>query len=435
MCRSLFGHSDKSTATVSAQVAWALSVAGDEPSDARRFAALPALAALVDAAAAADPGWRALDPEERRHRTVEALWTLVERRSAARPLLLVVEDLHWADPETVAALGRIAEEVARARVLMLVDYRPEAAHDGWSSLLHAATIRVSAFTGEDAERLTGALLGKEGARAPLAGLLTERAGGNPFFAEEIVEALVEEGVLQGAPGAYRVAAPVHEPGVPLTVRAVLAARIDRLALGDKRLLEAAAVIGKTFSGFLLAEVAGTPESRVHRGLRRLAKARFLRSLNDDGGRRHTFRHALTHEVAYSGLPLARRRAMHGRVLDALERLHAGRLGDQVEVLTYHAALARRWDETATYARQAGAKAVARSANREAVALFEQALAAVAELPESEVTYRLTIDIRFELRYPLFRLGMISRVLERLREAEPLAERLATDRGWRSSRFF
>jgi tetratricopeptide (TPR) repeat protein len=207
------------------------------------------------------------------------------------------------------------------------------------------------------------------------------------------------------------------------VQAVLAARIDRLAPEEKRLLQTAAVIGTEVPLPVLQAIAELPEAALHRAFAYLQAAEFLYETQLFPEREYTFKHALTHEVAYGSLLQERRRALHARIVEAIEGLSADRLADQVERLAHHAVQSELWDKTLAYCRQAGGRAAARSAYRQAVAYFEQALAALAHLPERHETLAQAIDLRFDLRNALLPLDEQARLFEHLRAAEPLAERL------------
>jgi tetratricopeptide (TPR) repeat protein len=211
--------------------------------------------------------------------------------------------------------------------------------------------------------------------------------------------------------------------VPTTVQAVLAARIDRLLPEEKRLLQTAAVIGMEVPWPLLQTIAGLPEDALHRGLTHLQAAEFLYETRLFPEREYTFKHALTHEVAYSSLLQERRRALHARIVAASERLYADRLPEQAERLAQHAFRGEVWDKAVAYGRQAGTKALVRSALREAGASFEQALSALKYLPESRATQEQAIDLRFDLRNAFWGLGEISQVLDYLHEAATLAKAL------------
>jgi tetratricopeptide (TPR) repeat protein len=258
-----------------------------------------------------------------------------------------------------------------------------------------------------------------------------RTAGNPFFLEESVRTLIETAALVGTPGAYRLSAPLQGMPVPATVQAVLAARIDRLAPEEKGLLQTAAVLGPDVPFALLRAIADVPEAALHRSLARLQAAEFLYETCLFPEPEYTFKHALTHEVAYGSLLLERRRGLHARLVEALEALAldretegaSGRSPDQVERLAYHALRGEVWDKAVTYCQQAGARAYDRAAFREAVAAFEQALQALEHLPEPGDTRVLALDLRLAVGHPLIPLGEYGRSLALLREAEALARGL------------
>ena len=309
-----------------------------------------------------------------------------------------------------------------ARLLLLVNYRPEYQH-GWGNKTYYTQLRLDPLPPASAEALLQALLGDDPSLVPLKRLLIERTEGNPFFLEESVRVLVETGVLVGARGAYRSFKPLDSLQVPATVQAVLAARIDRLPPEDKRLLQTAAVIGTEVLFALLQAIAELSEEELRRGLGHLQAAEFLYETSLFPKLEYTFKHALTHEVAYGTLLQERRRALHARIVEASERRYADRLTEQAERLAQHALRGEVWDKAVAYCRQAGTKALARSALREVMACSEQALAALTHLPESRATQEQAIDLRFDLRNALWSLGEIGQMLDYLREAKTLAEAL------------
>jgi tetratricopeptide (TPR) repeat protein len=284
-------------------------------------------------------------------------------------------------------------------------------------------VRLDPLPPANADELLQALLGDDPSLESLKRLLIERTEGNPFFLEESVRALVETGVLGGVPGAYRLAQALPTIQVPATVQAVLAARIDRLPPEEKHLLQTAAVIGTEVPFVLLQAIAELPEEALHRGLAHLQAAEFLYETRLFPEREYTFKHALTHEVAYSGLLQERRRTLHARIVEVSEAFVGDRVAEQVERLAHHALRGEAWDKALTYCWQAGEKAMARSAYREAVGYYEQALSALGHLPERRDTLEQAIDLRLALRAALRPLGDMRRYLATLREAEALAEAL------------
>ncbi len=384
---------------------------------------LPPLLALLDVPVE-DAGWQNLDPPERRQRTLDAVKRLLLRESQVQPLLVVFEDLHWVDGETQALLDSLVESLGSARLLLLVNYRPEYEHR-WGSKTAYSQLRLDSLPAESAAELLAALLGPNPGLVSLTQTLVKR--GNPFFLEETVRTLVETGALAGERGAYRLTRPVEALQVPASVQAILAARIDRLPPEEKRLLEAASVIGKHVPYALLAAIAEQPEEALRRGLARLQEAEFLYETQLFPDLEFTFKHALTHDVAYAGLLGERRRDLHAAVVAAIERLHADRLVEHVERLAQHARQGEVWDKAVRYLRQAGAKVFLRSANREAATSFGQALEALRRLPEHPDAIAESLDIRFDLRTALTPLGDLGRVGTLLDEAEALAEAVGDQR--------
>jgi tetratricopeptide (TPR) repeat protein len=383
--------------------------------------AIPALLSLLGALPDDSP-FLQLEPPLRRQRILEALKRVLLRESQVQPLLLVCEDLHWIDAETQALLDSLVESLPTARLLLLVNYRPEYQH-GWGNKTYYTQLRLDPLPPASAEEFLQALLGDDPSLAPLTRLLIARTEGNPFFLEESVRTLVETGVLAGEPGAYRLARPLDSLQVPATVQAVLAARIDRLPAEAKRLLQTGAVLGTDVPFALLRAIADMPEEALHRGLTYLQAAEFLYETRLFPDPEYTFKHALTHEVAYNSLLLERRRGLHARLVEALEALAPEWGGEQVDRLAHHALRGEVWAKAVTYCQQAGTRAFERAAFGEAVAAFEQALQALAHLPEDSDTRGLAIDLRLALGGALSLLGEYGRRLALLGEAETLARAL------------
>ena len=371
-----------------------------------------------------DPSWKNLDPPLQRRRIQDAIKRLVLGETRIQPLLLIVEDLNWIDDETQGLLDSLVESLPAARLLLLVNYRPEY-QQRWGSKTYYSQLRLDALPPERASELLHALLGDDPGLGPLEPLMIER--GNPFFIEESVRALVETGALAGERGAYRLTRPIQAIEVPATVQMILAARIDRLPAEGKRLLQTASVIGKDVPVVLLQAVADAGEDDVQRGLAHLRAAEFLYETRLPPNAEYTFKHALTQEVAYGTLLQDRQTDLHARTVGAIERLYPDRLMEHVERLAYHAMRGELWEKAVTYLRQAGLKDSAHSANREAVSHFEEALVALGHRPESRETLEEAIDLRFDLQTALYPLGAVERIVAYLREAEGLARTLDDQR--------
>jgi predicted ATPase/class 3 adenylate cyclase len=355
---------------------------------------LPAVLVLLDVTVE-DEQWHSLDPPQRRQRTLDALKRLLLRESQVQPLVLVFEDLHWIDSETQAVLDSLVESLPTARMLLLVNYRPEYQHS-WGSKTYYSQLRIDPLPPESAGELLQALLGEDANLNGLKQLLIERTEGNPFFLEETVRTLVETKVLAGERQNYHLTRPIESTQVPATVQAVLAARIDRLPPEEKALLQSAAVIGKDVPFVLLQSIVNGSEEELRRGVARLQAAEFLYEISLFPDLEYTFKHALTHEVAYGSLLQERRRVLHVRIVETIERLYPDRLSEHVELLAHHASRGQIWERAVEYLHQSGKKSATRSAYREAVAYFTSALEALGHLPETRETLERAIAVRIDL---------------------------------------
>jgi class 3 adenylate cyclase/tetratricopeptide (TPR) repeat protein len=310
---------------------------------------LPTFEALLEIPVE-DEAWSRMDAAAQQRRTVEAVRALLLRECQVQPLLLVLEDLHWIDGATQALLDSLVESLPAARLLLIVNYRPEYQHS-WAGKTYYRQLRLDPLPRETAEGMLNMLLGEDAGLTPLKRLLVDRTHGNPFFLEETVRSLAESRALAGVPGDYRLAAALPAIHIPATVQAVLAARIDRLPDDDKRLLQLASVVGKDVSFPVLRAIADVPEEHLHGGLARLQAAEFLYETRLLPHPEYTFRHALTLEVAYGTLLHERRRELHARIVDAIEQLYPDRLAEQAARLAHHAFRGEVWTKALAYLRQ------------------------------------------------------------------------------------
>jgi class 3 adenylate cyclase/tetratricopeptide (TPR) repeat protein len=370
-----------------------------------------------------DAEWEALEPTVRRQRILKAVRELLLTESRRAPLLLAVENLQWADSETHAVIEELAGGLGDARMVVLVSTRPEHRRD-WTTTAETTEIRLDPLSADSTRALVDTILGAAPELTALKRRLVAHTAGNPFFLEEIVQALAETHTLSGERGEYQLGRAVESIHIPDRVQAVLAARIDRLSPESKSFLQAGAAIGAEVPVALLQVVADTPSEDVLRALTDLEAADFLRASALVPDLAYSFKHAITQEVAYSTLLKEQRRALHARIVDALESSYAGaRRAEHVERLAYHAQRAETWAKAVAYLRDAGERAVARSANREAVAFYDDALTALRHLPESRETFALAIDLRLDLRPPLLQLGRLDDIHRLSKEAESMAQQV------------
>jgi tetratricopeptide (TPR) repeat protein len=203
--------------------------------------------------------------------------------------------------------------------------------------------------------------------------------------------------------------------------------VDRLSDDSKRLLQCASVIGVDVPLSVLLEVSDVEAVELRGGVARLQAAEFLYETQLFPDIEYTFRHTLTHDVVYRSIVSERRRTLHRRIAESIERLHAGRLGEQVERLAHHTVRAEAWPKAVGYLRQAGDKALSRSASREAADWYTQALGGLEHLPSDSDTLRLAVDLKLDLRAALYALGEFEPMLQQLREADELARKLEDPR--------
>ena len=369
-----------------------------------------------------DQAWRALEPPVRRQRLIDAIRTVLLLLCRVQPLILVIEDLHWIDPETQTVLDQIIESLPRVPILCILTYRPEY-RDEWSGKSYYRHIRLGALREEDAAKLLQSLIGTDAQVDRLKRMVLDRTEANPFFLEEQIYSLVDDRTLVGERGAYQVAGTVDLLRIPGTVRAVISTRIDRLPPRDKHVLQSAAVIGETVTLPILALVENLPERELREAIGALVRAELIYETQYFPEVEYSFRHALTHDVAYGSMLREPRQAIHAKVVWAIETHFGDRAEDVAERLVRHAREGKVWDKVVHYARIAGGRAAWRSSNREAVNFLEQALEGLRHLEHSAQNQALAIDIRFDLRNPIFQLGDLDAATRHQREACDLAEQL------------
>jgi class 3 adenylate cyclase/predicted ATPase len=323
-----------------------------------------------------------MDPQVRRRRTFEALKKLLLRESLNQPLILIFEDLHWIDSETQGFLDLLSESVASARILLLTNYRPEYRH-AWGTKTYYTQLRLTPLDREEAEELLTALLGTAPSLASLRRLILEKTEGTPFFMEEMVQELVEQGIVVRDAVGVRCNLPLSQTfQIPPTVQGVLAARIDRLTAEEKALLQRLAVIGREFPLGLVRQIAKQPEEELYRLLSSLQSKEFLYEQPAFPEVEYIFKHALTQEVAYNSLLLERRKVLHEHVGQAIEEVYRGQLDEHYSELAHHYTRSGNNEKAVEYLSLAGQQAAQRSANTEAVTHLTAALKLLATLPAS-----------------------------------------------------
>jgi len=336
-----------------------------------------------------------MDPVVRRQRTFEAIAHLLLRESRNQPLMVVFEDLQWLDGETEAFLSILIEHVPGAKILLLVNYRPEFARSWVPDVCHTQ-LYLEPLEQAVAQELLTSLLGDHPSLGPMKLRILAKTEGNPFFMEEVVKTLVEENVLLGQTGSYRIETAPLDLHIPMTVQGVLAARIDRLTVAQKELLQTLAIIGKEFPFTLIEYVTKLPEVTLHALLRDLETRGFIYERPAFPEVEYVFKHALTQEVAGNSLLTSQRSALHERTARAIEALFPGRLKDYYSELAHHYSKSGNTKKAIEYLHLAGQQALQRSAQLDAIRHLSAALEFLKSLPDSPERARKELTILLTL---------------------------------------
>jgi class 3 adenylate cyclase/tetratricopeptide (TPR) repeat protein len=366
------------------------------------------------------------DGQLKKRRTLEAIKRILLRESLKQPLMVIFEDLHWMDGESEALLNLLAGSIGTSRVLLLVNYRPEYSHK-WGSKTYYTQLHLDPLGKESADEMLDTLLSMPLARSetlPIARsfagegkgegavsgegadlvalkrLIVERTDGTPFFMEEMVQSLFEEGVLQRN-GIVTLAKPLSAIKVPATVQAVLAWRIDRLAPAEKELLQTLAVVGPQFMLTLVQQVMLKSSDELEQMLSQLQLGEFINEQPAVGEVEYTFKHALTQEVAYSSVLIERRKALHERTGEAIETLFADRLDDYVTDLAHHYERSGNLRKAIEYLEQSARRAAEQAAHSEVAGYVTRALELIKRLPDGTNRARHELELEMTLNASMF----------------------------------
>jgi class 3 adenylate cyclase/tetratricopeptide (TPR) repeat protein len=327
-----------------------------------------------------DPALAGIDPKLRRAELFDALRRLLVRAAEVHPQVFVLEDAHWMDKATEESLLFAVDSIPGGRILQVLTYRPGYVQP-FGERTYYTRLVLDSLSAQDSVRLARAALAAESLPEELQALIARKAEGNPFFVEEIVKTLQEVHAIQRAGEGFILTRPLDEIVIPDTVQDLIMARIDRLEETPKKTLQLASVIGREFTRRLLDRVADPP-GQTEEGLRRLKALELVREKSLFPELAYTFKHALTHDVAYNSLLVQRRKEIHRLIARAIEELYPDRRAEHAEVVGYHFFRAEDWARALEYLQKAAEKAARAYANREALALSEQALEAARQLGDA-----------------------------------------------------
>jgi len=286
------------------------------------------------------------DEQAHKRRTLEAIKQILLRESLNQPLMVIFEDLHWIDEHTQDFLNLLADSIGTAKLLLLVNYRPEYSHQ-WNSKTYYTQLRLDPLGREGAGEMLSALLGDGDDLSALKQLIVEKTEGTPFFMEEMVQDLFEEGTLI-RDGTVQLTRALGELEIPVTVQAILATRIDRLPGDAKELLQVLAVIGRELPLPLIRSLVVKSDDELERLLDELQLGEFIYEQPAVGDPEYVFKHALTQDVAYHSVLLERRKDLHGSIGKAIETLYADSIDDRLVELAHHYGRSGNVDAGAKY---------------------------------------------------------------------------------------
>ncbi len=368
--------------------------------------------------------WQSLDPVQRRQRVFAAVRAIIKELCERQPVILIWEDLHWFDAESLEFVEGLLRDPPGRDLLMLLTGRE--ALPG-SPQAGALSCQLRPLPPDLTDAMLRTLIGEAPELARLRALLTERTYGNPFFIEETVRTLIESGVLVGNPGNYALREPDPAIDIPPTATALIAARIDALAPDAKALVQTAAVVGNEMAVDVLRRVSGLDEPAFAARLAAAVDSGLMYELQHFPSTLCGFRHGLNQEVAYGSLLSTQRKALHGRVVEVFEEVYRERISEHVERLAEHSFRAEQWDKCIRYHIMAASRAASRFANDEAIQILDRGLRVVEHLAPGRARSEAAIDLRLAGLAALLPLGEQERILSTLFEAEALAASIADPR--------
>jgi class 3 adenylate cyclase/predicted ATPase len=361
-----------------------------------------------------------MDGQVKRRRTLDAIKRILLRESINQPLMVIFEDLHWIDDETQAFLNLLTESIANAKILLLVNYRPEYSHQ-WNSKTYYTQLRLDPLGKDSAEEMLSALLGDNAELVPLKRVIIEKTEGNPFFMEETVQVLLDEGALVRN-GVTHLTRPISELKIPSTVQGILAARIDRLPHDAKDLLQTLSVVGREFPMSLIRAVLPKSDEELARMLNELQLGEFIYEQPALGDTEYIFKHALTQQVSYNSVLQERRRQLHERIGAAIEALYAKSIEDHLDELAHHYSRSGNMPKALEYHERAGRQALQRSAYTDAMRALTAAIELLMRMPESPERDRREFGLQTALGPVLMIQGWAAPETERVYlRAQKLAE--------------
>jgi predicted ATPase len=364
-----------------------------------------------------------MTPERQKEATLDALVSQMEGLSQTRPVLLIFEDVHWADPTSIELLGLMVNRAQNVPVLVVITFRPEFSPP-WMGLSHVTSLTLNHFSRSQAIAMVDQVTGGKALPEEVRAQIIEKTDGVPLFVEELTKTVIESGLLKDSGSHYALVGPLPAFAIPSTLHDSLMARLDRLA-PVKEVAQTAAVMGREFSYGLLAAVSSLAQNALREALNQLVDAELIFPLGTSPSARYVFKHALVQEAAYESLLKSKRRELHGLIAKALGDKFAGSVETAPELLAHHYTEAGIIEPALDYWLRAGQRAVERCAYVEASTHLQRGLTLVETLPEGEPRIRMEITFRVALGVPLLNVdgGTSPEVAENYSRAQGLCEEL------------
>jgi DNA-binding response OmpR family regulator/class 3 adenylate cyclase/tetratricopeptide (TPR) repeat protein len=337
-----------------------------------------------------DPSIAQLSPYERRKKTLAVLLTRIEHLAASRPVLIIVEDIHWIDPASLEFLADVVKHARDLPVLVLMAARP-GFFQSWRDDAHVTVLELPRLTGSDAELLLERVAGDNILPSDVAGQILDPADGVPLFIEERTKTVLETAAERDGKVHYD----VDRGHIPVTLQESLLARLDRLG-NAREVAQIGAVVGREFSYKLLQALVNTPDNALRDALKTISESQLIYGRNEPPHATYMFKHALVHDAAYEMLLPTRRIELHGAIARALEKEFPEIVEAQPELLAHHYVKAENVEMAVHYLSEAGERALSRSALTEAKAQINQALQLIATLPENDGRRHQELKLQIDL---------------------------------------
>jgi class 3 adenylate cyclase/tetratricopeptide (TPR) repeat protein len=370
-----------------------------------------------------------VSPENWKARLHEAIQLILASLCKRAPTIIHIEDLHWADPSSIELLQNIIADL-RYPVLFLCIYRPPfslfTSHQA-SSIRSYDEIRLQDLSPSDAQDMVGSLLRTDIIPRQLRTFIRDKAEGNPFYLEEVINSLIETDTLVRDDGSWKLVRSLTEKDIPSTVQGVISARLDRLERETKRILQEASVIGRSFLYDILKKISDLKDY-IDRSLINLEHLDLIKTRSLQPDLEYIFKNALTQEVVYNGLLIKERRPIHEKIGSVMEELFRDRLPEFYETLAYHYSLSENTQKACDYLKLAGDKAARSYAHPEAIRFYQEALKVLDAQPESEETRREKLGVCLSVMGPMLLIGYPEGSMGILQEAERLAQEFGDERG-------